>query len=387
MQESSSIETDNTAMSVLVVDDDTQLRLLYRYKLEEEGYRVFEASTGQEAIDIYREETPSLILMDAVMPGMDGFIACEKIIQIAHTVKPIILMTTSLDDEKSVNKAYTSGADDYITKPIHWAVLTNRINHILKANSVELLQQKLEKQHNHARKMATIYRMVGGIAHDFNNLLTGVIGYTELALELTPEKSVRLKKYLLEIDKSGSKAKSLIQKLLTFSQDSPGNLVPTVPNSIVSESLTMIRESFPPSIEIIENIDEHLPQVLMDPVHIYQTIINLCLNAKYAMNNKGKLTVSLHTQTLAEQTCSSCMEAFKGDYLELSVQDTGRGIENKNLHQIFDPFFSTDEMSTGLGLSVVHGIVHEHKGHILAESDAKHGALFRIFLPLQKTLT
>ena len=385
MQETSSDTPDNAQMSVLVVDDDAQLRLLYRYKLEEEGYQVFEASTGQEAIDVYAKERPALTLMDAVMQGMDGFTACKKIIEIAQPEKPIVLMTTSLDDEKSVNKAYSSGAADYITKPIHWAVLTNRINHILKANSVELLQQQLERQQNQAKKMAAIHRMVGGIAHDFNNLLTGVIGYSELALELTPEKAVRLKTYLSEIDKAGSKAKSLIQKLLTFSQDSPGKLVPTEPKNIVDESLTMLRESFPPSIEITENIDEHLPQVLMDPVHIYQTIINLSLNAKDAINNQGKITISLHTKDLASQTCSSCMTAFKGKYLELSVQDTGRGIATKNLNQIFDPFFTTREMATGLGLSVVHGIVHEHNGHIRVESHENQGSTFRIFLPLLET--
>lgn len=384
MQELSSEEETAPSTHILIVDDDDQLRELFRYKLEAEGYRVFGASTGQEAIELYQQQTPSLILMDAVMPGMDGFDACQNILELSSSEKPIVLMTTSLDDDNSVNKAYAAGAADYITKPIRWAVLTNRIKHLLKAQSVELLQQKIEQQKNQAKKMAAIQRMVGGIAHDFNNLLTGVIGYSELASELQPENTVKLKSYLSEIDKAGSKAKNLIQKLLTFSQDSPGKLLLMDPSSIVDESLSMILESFPPSIELIDNVAEHLPQVLMDPVHIYQSIINLCLNAKEAMDGKGTLTISLHTIKLATNNCSSCLADFSGEFLELSVRDTGTGIAQKHLHQIFDPFFTTSETSTGLGLSVVHGIVHEHHGHILVESKEKPGTIFRIFLPLAK---
>lgn len=384
MQELSSEEEAAPSIHILIVDDDDQLRELFRYKLEADGYRVFDASTGQEAIDLYQQQTPSLILMDAVMPGMDGFDACHKILELSSSDKPIVLMTTSLDDDDSVNKAYAAGAADYITKPIRWAVLTNRIKHLLKAQSVELLQQKIEQQKNQAKKMAAIHRMVGGIAHDFNNLLTGVIGYSELASELLPENTVKLKSYLSEIDKAGSKAKNLIQKLLTFSQDSPGELLLMDPSSIVDESLSMILESFPPSIKLIDNVAEHLPQVLMDPVHIYQTIINLCLNTKEAMDGKGTLTITLHTIKLATSNCSSCLADFSGEFLELSVRDTGTGIEQKHLHQIFDPFFTTSEASTGLGLSVVHGIVHEHHGHILVESKEQSGTIFRIFLPLAK---
>jgi len=383
MQQLSSDATNHAPTTILVVDDDEQLRILFRYKLEEEGFNVVEAATGEEAISVYQQTTPTLILMDAVMPGMDGFDACQKIFGLATPEKPIVLMTTSLDDEKSVSKAFDAGAADYITKPIHWAVLTNRLKHLLKSHSVELMERKLEQQKTQAKKMAAIYRMIGGIAHDFNNLLTGVIGYSELALELTPEKASRLKKYLTEIDQAGSKAKVLIQKLLTFSQDTPGKPVSTDPVQIVEESLTMLGESFSPTIEIETKIASSLPHVLVDPVHIYQAIINLCLNAKQAMNNKGKLTITMHTSKLAEQDCTSCLEQFHGDFLEISVADTGCGISDSDLSRIFDPFYSTHDMATGLGLSVVHGIVHEHHGHIRVESKANVGSTFHIFLPLQ----
>lgn len=382
MQKLSSDVMNNASTSILVVDDDDHLRILFRYKLEEEGFHVLEASSGEEAIRIYREQTPSLILMDAVMPGMDGFDACKTILESASTEQPLVLMTTSLNDDMSVTKAYDSGATDFITKPIHWAVLTNRLKYLLRAHSVDQLQKKIALQQNQAKKMAAIYRMVGGIAHDFNNLLTGVIGYSELALELTPEKAVQLKKYLTEIDKAGSQAKMLIQKLLTFSQDTPGKPIAVEPAQIVEESLSMIRESFPPTIEIKSNINENLPQVSVDPVHIYQCIINLCLNAKQAMKNKGILTITANTNTVDNLECTSCMAGFEGDFLEIAITDTGSGIKETDLNRIFDPFFSTYDMSTGLGLSVVHGVVHEHNGHILVESKEKRCSTFRIFLPL-----
>ncbi|MDH5360953.1 MAG: response regulator [Gammaproteobacteria bacterium] len=379
----SSHEIKIAQTKILVVDDDEQLRLLFRYKLEEEGFHVVEAGSGEEAISVYQQTTPTMILMDAVMPGMDGFDACQNIFELATSEKPIVLMTTSLDDDKSVTRAYDAGAADYITKPIHWAVLTNRLKHLLKSHSAEQMEKKLELQQTQARKMAAIYRMVGGIAHDFNNLLTGIIGYSELALELTPDKASRLKKYLTEIDQAGSKAKMLIQKLLTFSQDTPSKPILTDPVQIVEESLTMIGESFSPTIEIETTISTSLPHVLVDPVHIYQAIINLCLNARQAMNNKGKLTISMHTSELPEHDCASCLEQFHGDFLEIAVADTGAGISDSDLSRIFDPFYSTHDMASGLGLSVVHGIVHEHHGHILVESKANVGSKFRIFLPLQ----
>lgn len=379
----SSHEIKIAQTKILVVDDDEQLRLLFRYKLEEEGFHVVEAGSGEEAISVYQQTTPTMILMDAVMPGMDGFDACQNIFELATSEKPIVLMTTSLDDDKSVSRAYDAGAADYITKPIHWAVLTNRLKHLLKSHSAEQMEKKLELQQTQASKMAAIYRMVGGIAHDFNNLLTGIIGYSELALELTPDKASRLKKYLTEIDQAGSKAKMLIQKLLTFSQDTPSKPILTDPVQIVEESLTMIGESFSPTIEIETTIPTSLPHILVDPVHIYQAIINLCLNAKQVMNNKGKLTISMHTSELPEHDCASCLEQFHGDFLEIAVADTGGGISDSDLSRIFDPFYSTHDMASGLGLSVVHGIVHEHHGHILVESKANVGSKFRIFLPLQ----
>ena len=375
-------EFDNIVSTILVVDDDEQLRELYRYKLEEEGFHVFEAASGQEAVSVYHQNMPTLILMDAVMPEMDGFDACQQILDAAGEDKPIVLIATALDDDKSVNKAFSAGAADYITKPIHWAVLTNRIKHLLQAATAEKYRQRYELQKHHARKISAIHRMVGGIAHDFNNLLTGVIGYSELALELTPEKSVRLKTYLTEIERAGGRAKSLIQKLLTFSQDTPGTLVPTAPESIVHEALQMLGESFPETLSIAEDIDNDLPQILMDPVHIYQSIVNLCLNAKEAMNGHGTITVDMHKVKVNEQRCASCLTEFSGEYLELSVHDSGKGIDEKNLSHIFDPFFTTHEVSTGLGLSVVHGIVHEHRGHIKVDSVLQQGTTFRLYLPI-----
>jgi len=242
----------------------------------------------------------------------------------------------------------------------------------------------LTTQLQQAQKMESIGQLTGGVAHDFNNILASILGYTEMAQELIfSTNNEDLKRYLNEVFLSGTRASELVNQMLSFSRGSNIELKPLPIIPIIQESLKMLVSTLPSSIELITELNEvNLPLANADPIQLNQIIVNLCINARDAMNNSGKLSISIKHLPHYEGICSSCYEQFKGDFLELRVEDTGPGIDSQIKDRIFEPFFTTKEIGkgTGMGLSMVHGIVHEHSGHIIMDSNTL-GTNFRIFLP------
>jgi signal transduction histidine kinase/ActR/RegA family two-component response regulator len=240
-------------------------------------------------------------------------------------------------------------------------------------------QYRLERQLRHTQKMEAIGTLAGGVAHDFNNVLTPIMGYTEII-------RLKLKKdgfedglvfdYLEEILKASKRAKSLVEQVLTFSRSIEKKAVLQYMHPIVKEVMRLMRVTLPSTIVIREEVNEHCGRVLIDPVQIHQVLINLCTNAAHAMTGMhGVLTVKL--DKAEEETDGS-------DWLELTVADTGTGIEAKLLDRVFEPYFSTKEKTsgTGMGLAMVHGIVSRQGGNIKVESTVGEGSIFRVCLPV-----
>lgn len=243
---------------------------------------------------------------------------------------------------------------------------------------------RLEAQLRQSQKMEAIGHLSGGIAHDFNNILTGVMGYIVLAAEKSEQyNDEKIAKYLTHALRSGQKARDLIQQMLTFSRGQRGEPRPMVLTPLIKESIKLLESTLPSSIEIKTNCDFQLPQVNVDPVHIEQIIMNLCINARDAMQSSGQLSISARQRHCSDCICSSCQQNIEGDFVELVVSDTGTGIPKDEIGRIFEPFYSTKEVGkgSGMGLSTVHGIVHEYGGHIGVESSSGRGTSFHIFLP------
>ena len=243
-------------------------------------------------------------------------------------------------------------------------------------------QQRLKTQLQQAQKMESIGTLAGGIAHDFNNILGAVIGFTELSLHQT-EKGSELRENLSEILNAGNRAKDLVKQILTFSRqvDPEQNLVQV--KIIIEEALKLIRASLPTTIEIKQKLDSD-SLITGDATQIHQVLMNLCTNAAHAMDTKGGvLEVKLENIELKEGFSAGYSDISPGAYVKLTVSDTGEGIPEIILGQIFDPFFSTKEKGkgTGMGLAVVHGIVSSHGGEIYAYSEQGKGSTFDIFLP------
>ncbi|MBF0239775.1 MAG: PAS domain S-box protein [SAR324 cluster bacterium] len=245
------------------------------------------------------------------------------------------------------------------------------------------LQRQMEKQLQQTRKMEAIGTLAAGIAHDFNNMLQGIIGYADIAMDSLPEQS-RLTNYMEQILKAGGRAADLVRQILTFSRQTEQEKAPLLITPLIKESLKFLRASLPSTIEIKDNLSSACRPVLANQSQIHQIIMNLCTNAGYAMRkNGGILEVELF-ETVLDHFFESVYNVRQGTYLQLVVKDTGTGIPEEFYDKIFEPFFTTKPQGegTGMGLSMVHGIVHNHGGTIVFESKVGQGSTFNIYLPI-----
>ena len=240
----------------------------------------------------------------------------------------------------------------------------------------------LKKQLNQAMKMEAIGTLAGGIAHEFNNILSAILGYAEIA-ELQLPENEPARRDVGHIIAAGQRATDLIRQILTFSRQEEEELRPVKIQFVIKEALKLLRSSLPTSIELQSEIDPDCGLVLADPVQIHQVLMNLCSNARQAMaGEQGILTIRLSELGPGSVSGPSC--PGPGRWLDLEVSDTGVGMEPQVWERIFDPFFSTKKkgQGTGLGLSVVHGIVKSHGGEIVVDSEPGRGTTFHIYLPL-----
>ncbi|MBW2303262.1 MAG: PAS domain S-box protein [Deltaproteobacteria bacterium] len=244
-------------------------------------------------------------------------------------------------------------------------------------------RKRLEIQLRQAQKMEAIGTLAGGIAHDFNNILSGVIGYAELALEEV-ERGTTLEKDIRRVLEAGTRAKDLVNQILAFSRQREQELRPMQIGPVIKEALKLLRASIPSTIDIRQDIRGD-PLVMADPTQIHQILMNLCTNACHAMEEGGGvLEVGLKQVYLDRNFTSRHPEIAPGSYMQLTVKDTGSGIPPEIMDRIFDPFFTTkgEAKGTGMGLSVVHGIVKAHGGTITAYSEHGRGSTFHVFLPV-----
>lgn len=246
-------------------------------------------------------------------------------------------------------------------------------------------RQQLQRQLQQGQKMEAIGQLTGGIAHDFNNILGCIMGYTSLALDRYGGKTeTRLTDYLNEVYQAGERARDLIAQMLAFSRSSVSNNAKSLAlGPLVKEAVKLLHSTLPSSISLHTEIDTNVSNVKIDPVHLHQLVMNLCINARDALEGEGQIDVLVSQVSGVDAECDSCHEHVKGDFVELAVRDTGSGLDAGVMERIFDPFFTTKEIGkgTGMGLSIVHGIVHEHAGHILIESATGGGSVFRLLFP------
>jgi nitrogen-specific signal transduction histidine kinase/CheY-like chemotaxis protein len=250
---------------------------------------------------------------------------------------------------------------------------------ILKQKSIERCQ--LEEQLYQVQKMEALANLSGGLAHDFNNILHCILGYTEMALIGKPKDSPDYDTFQ-QIELMIDKGSELARQFLAFGRKIPLQFKPIDLNLVIRELMSLLRRTIPKMIEIELKLAEHLKMVSADAGQCEQVLMNLSINAVNAMDKSGKLTFVTENVVLDPDHPQILLNRSSLEYLRLTVSDTGHGMSQKTLNRIYEPFFTTNEKGSGLGLSIVYSIIKDHEGFIECESEVGKGTNFRIYFPV-----
>ncbi len=262
------------------------------------------------------------------------------------------------------------------------------IKDITERKQAEDEKRKLQEQIRQSQKMEAIGTLSGGIAHEFKNFLTVIQGFADIILKdksLSPDSI----KYIGIIEDFADRASQTVSQLLSFARKSEFNPVPLNINSTIENTVDMVSKLFPPKISVKKKLRDSLPSIIGDAVLIEQVLMNLIVNARDAMPAAGEILVE--TNVVDIESCNLNIPADKvsGDYVNISISDTGTGIPKEHLDRIFEPFYTTKEAGkgTGLGLAIAYGIIRQHNGFIDVCSEPGAGTTFKIYLPLMSSKT
>jgi signal transduction histidine kinase len=393
---------------ILVVDDNSDMRDYLR-RLLEPHWRVGAAHDGAEALAAAKAEPPDLVIADVMMPGLNGFELLAALRAEPRTMTvPVVLLSARAGEEAHV-EGMNAGADDYVVKPFGARELLARVKARLDiarvrreaeeklertvAERTRELQQanmallrdmeerkKLQEQLLQAQKMESIGVLAGGIAHDFNNILNIIQAYGFLLRDAGAQDD-KAREGLTVIQKTVQRGSALVQQLLTLGRRSSAELEPVNANALVEGLMALMRQAFPKTIELSSFFEADLPPILADRNQIEQALLNLGVNARDAMPQGGEL--NFKTRTVDGKALQRLGGKVGERYVSIEVRDSGAGMEEEVRNRIFEPFFTTKDkgQGTGLGLSVVYGIVKSHHGLIEVESQPGAGSAFRLYFP------
>ncbi|MBF0501199.1 MAG: response regulator [Candidatus Riflebacteria bacterium] len=424
---------------LLIVDDNQQNLYMLQMLLSNKGIQVESASNGTEALESARRDPPDMIISDILMPGMDGYALC-RVWKEDKRLKniPFVFYTATYTDPKDEDFALSLGADRFIIKPVepekllsllletrnnfktgkpvaapkpaekdefyvgYNSVLVRKLedkmlqleeaNRILEQDIAERKlaeneRQKLQEQLIQAQKMEAIGRMAGGIAHDFNNMLGVILGCAELAL-LWANPTDKIYALIKEIRVAAHRSGELTRQLLAFARKQPVDRKVLNLNEAIAGMLKILHRLAGENIELILRSGADLWPVRMDPSQVDQILTNLCANARDAIAGKGQVVIETNNVVLDATSSRQPEGIIPGEYVRLSVRDTGCGMAKEALSHLFEPFFTTKEIKgTGLGLATVYGVVKQNDGYISVISDSDKGTTFEIYLPRHTGIT
>ena len=382
---------------ILVVDDETLILDLAVMLLTTRGYEVITAESGEECLATAEREKPCLVLLDYMMPGMDGMTTLREMRQ--RFPDTYVIMLTGKGNEQIAVEVMKAGAADYILKPFRNQDLIDRIDNVLRIRRIEIhnrelrlererllneikgwnselerrvAEKTLELEQAHAEilqaeKLATLGHLAAGMAHEIRNPLNAISLFSQLlkpVLADDPERAGYIDKLLGEVDRIDD----ILIQLLASSKQPRGATQPVFLQEVIERILSNLNEQLEAhNIKLICELETELPPIKANNVEVEQIFTNLFTNAIYEMRQGGKLGIRL---------------ARDRDRLQIEVSDTGQGISPENLSKIFDPFYTTKPKGTGFGLSVVLRIVKTYQGHIKAQSELGQGTVFQIEFPV-----
>ena len=364
---------------ILLVEDDSIIVMELEDRLYTLGYAVCTATAyGEEAIDKAAELGPDLVLMDIRLKGaMDGI---EAAAEIRERYDIPVVYLTAYADNNTLQRAQITEPYSYIIKPFEDRELHIAIEMALYKHRMEKERARLQEQLFQAQRLETAQALVAGIVHDFNNLMTTIIAHSSFLLPSLSEDDP-LRQRIEYIKQAGEKAASLTQQVLAFSRPQGPEPKPLDVNVVVGDMCDALQRVLGEDVTLSKLLEAGLKYVKADRGQLEQTIMNLVINARQAMPEGGKLTIKTETITLNEDDSRQHPEAHPGTFLCLSVIDTGVGMDRETASHVFEPFFSTKQKGTGMGLPIANSLVRQHAGWIEVSSVAGQGSTFRVYLP------
>ena len=349
---------------VLVVDDMVSTVRMLTHMLRNQGYEVLPAYSGQEGLDVAAAECPDAILLDLMMPGMDGSEVCRRLkADTQLSVIPVILVTAMNMDEDVIH-GLDAGADDYVTKPLNQRVLTARLRaalrvkeaHALLVQANENLRTEIEErlqaeetlrrkdeELRQSQKLESLGRLAGGVAHEFNNALQAIIGYAEAIQEqLRPEDASH--RYSEQILQVAGNAANIARQLLGFSRQQRLKPEYVDANQLIADLAKLLGPILGKHITLKLSLAANAAVVHADAGGLQQALLNLCLNARDAMPNGGQLTISTADAISGDASCESDSATEATDCLLIGVADTGCGMLPNVVEHIFEPFYTTKDV-------------------------------------------
>jgi two-component system, cell cycle sensor histidine kinase and response regulator CckA len=368
-------------LAVLLVEDSEDDALMVIRELKRAGYDV--DFTRVENADALKSSLAGklwdLVISDFSMPRFSGTDALHMV-RSTGTDAPFIFISGTMGEDTAV-AALKDGAQDYLVKT-NLKRLVPAVQREMREVHERRQRQRLEQQVHQLQKFEAIGRLAGGVAHDFNNLLGVILGQTEILLDRHHDEATN--RALEMIKGSATRGASLTRQLLAFGRRQV--LKPKVlnVNAILSDVEKLLQRVIGEDIQLVFHMDAKIGSVEADPSQLEQVILNLATNARDAMPGEGKLTVATANMHLDELYADRRMVVKPGRYVQVTVSDTGCGMDEATQSRIFEPFFTTKEQGkgTGLGLATVYGIVKQSGGYIWVYSEPGHGTTFKIYLPV-----
>ena len=350
---------DNTPVVVFATDRNGVFTLSEGRGLQQLGLKPGEV-VGKSAFDVYRDFPQICANLRACLDGT----MVNDVVRVVDLVYESLYVPRRNDADAVVG-----------VFGVAWDV-TARVR-------AEENARDLEQQLRQSQKMEMVGTLAGGIAHDFNNILSPILGYTDLALADLPD-GHPARDDLEQVMKAARRARDLVEQILIFSRRSDQEKHPVQLHFVVNDALKLIRSMLPGNIEISQKVEARGDTVMADASQLHQVVMNLAVNGVFAMRKSGGvLRVELGRHEVDEETARNVEGLEPGTYVVLSVIDSGEGMDDATLGRVFEPFFTTKRPGegTGLGLSVVHGIVHSHGGGIEVKSRPNEGSTFRAYFP------
>jgi signal transduction histidine kinase len=368
-------------LTVLIVEDSEDDALMVARELKRAGYDVdFKRVASADTLKASLAEKPwDLIISDFSMPRFSGTDAL-KLVRSAGSDAPFIFVSGTMGEDAAV-AALKDGAQDYLVKT-NLKRLAPAVQRELRDAEDRRQRQRLEQHVHQLQKFEAIGRLAGGVAHDFNNLLGVILGQSEILLDRPHDE--RITRGLEMIRDSARRGAGLTRQLLAFGRRQV--LKPKVLNinAILADVEKLLQRVIGEDIELDFQTDTRIGSVEADPAQLEQVIINLATNARDAMPGGGKLTIATANVRLDEAYADRRMVVKPGRYVQITVSDTGCGMDESTQSRVFEPFFTTKEQGkgTGLGLATVYGIVKQSGGYVWVYSEPGQGTSFKIYLPM-----